>query len=834
METPYQEIVASDYSQPSLHRDQKLQLECSKNSAVECVESATGSADCLITNNEQKHEHPYVLLANDDENYFKAPCQDSMASDCLLPLLDGVQELESELPKQSDLQCFELFAEASDSLTSKNNQISEESVHDESSKNRKNSYPELSSISCAVQFTDTHLEGSSIEQDIYTSPNAESSKLYHSCEEIVDDGESNCNCPTTDDALSHVTCSNIQHARETDVPLEASSLGKEGGNTSLADPLVAKPDEVAEVPNSNFYKSLTVDALSLGLPSMGTQKEATGSQETLIQLHTGPCTSDPKKLWVKDLNLMKRTHDETLDRSDLWSNNVLSVQDFDLSKMHQQPDLLQRSHGICCVQTEAKDEALTSGVSFIQKRSTNGASIGLDTTSNFSSEMHDRAIVHLRTNLEERNMKNKAIFATENTRVQQAYIRGDKGTLDLISPAFEEEDEEFQIDEEDAVSLRNALLAEKKMLALLETELENERNAAAIATSEAMAMISRLQEEKSTMQLEAAQLQRMAEEKADYDEQAITLLKDLLIKRETEKHALEKELELYREKLMLEKTSIVDKNKDLLVVPFTRSTSERKIVDKNKDLLVVPFTRSTSERKINEVGAAFLLDEENHRQEVVPLVDEVCNSEKTFQKKQSTVHEENAVQPGESTESRRPQNCFVKDVVDTDDEEGSSCCFSRQISGQHHSHHELEVMSESIFTADDDGETRFILERLRVIEEELRELRKLDGERAQWKSSDAEYLNGCSSDRAGPGHIREAEAGLDSGESGHGIVLQLPLHDVYEVQCAPSQERIEIPEETRHPPKDALYHSLAPAMDPQNSGSMTSTIKSFLAACGKT
>ncbi|MCO5566996.1 hypothetical protein L7F22_020679 [Adiantum nelumboides] len=50
------------------------------------------------------------------------------------------------------------------------------------------------------------------------------------------------------------------------------------------------------------------------------------------------------------------------------------------------------------------------------------------------------------------------------------------------------------------------------MLTALETELENERNAAAVATSEAMAMISRLQVEKSAMQLEVAQLQRRKEE----------------------------------------------------------------------------------------------------------------------------------------------------------------------------------------------------------------------------------------------------------------------------------------------------------------------------------
>ncbi|MCO5575228.1 hypothetical protein L7F22_029026 [Adiantum nelumboides] len=80
------------------------------------------------------------------------------------------------------------------------------------------------------------------------------------------------------------------------------------------------------------------------------------------------------------------------------------------------------------------------------------------------------------------------------------------------------------------------------MMVALETELEKERNAVAIATSKTMAMISRLQEEKSAMQLVAAQLQRMAEEKSEYDGHAMALLKEILFKPETEKHALEKNL----------------------------------------------------------------------------------------------------------------------------------------------------------------------------------------------------------------------------------------------------------------------------------------------------
>ena len=89
--------------------------------------------------------------------------------------------------------------------------------------------------------------------------------------------------------------------------------------------------------------------------------------------------------------------------------------------------------------------------------------------------------------------------------------------------------------EEGLNSLKEALKVERATLASLEAELENERNASAIATSEAMAMISRLQEEKSVMQMEVAQLQRMFEEKANYDGEAITFLKESLLKRERER-----------------------------------------------------------------------------------------------------------------------------------------------------------------------------------------------------------------------------------------------------------------------------------------------------------
>ncbi|KAL5986612.1 hypothetical protein ACLOJK_014945 [Asimina triloba] len=77
-------------------------------------------------------------------------------------------------------------------------------------------------------------------------------------------------------------------------------------------------------------------------------------------------------------------------------------------------------------------------------------------------------------------------------------------------------------------------------------ELEEERNAAAISTNQAMAMINRLQKEKATMQMEALQYQRMMEEQAEYDQEALQKLNDLLTEKEKEVQDLEAELEDYR------------------------------------------------------------------------------------------------------------------------------------------------------------------------------------------------------------------------------------------------------------------------------------------------
>ena len=82
--------------------------------------------------------------------------------------------------------------------------------------------------------------------------------------------------------------------------------------------------------------------------------------------------------------------------------------------------------------------------------------------------------------------------------------------------------------------LKNIIKIESQALAALYHDLEAERNASAMATKETMAMITRLQEEKATIQLEARQYQRMAEERATHDQEAIDMLKELIAKYENQ------------------------------------------------------------------------------------------------------------------------------------------------------------------------------------------------------------------------------------------------------------------------------------------------------------
>ncbi|OEL32270.1 hypothetical protein BAE44_0006714 [Dichanthelium oligosanthes] len=100
-----------------------------------------------------------------------------------------------------------------------------------------------------------------------------------------------------------------------------------------------------------------------------------------------------------------------------------------------------------------------------------------------------------------------------------------------------------EVDGENSLeNVKKQLELNKKSMAALYKEIEEERSASAVAASQTMAMINRLQEEKAAMQMEALQYLRMMEEQADHDHEAIQNLHDLLTEREKELLDLDAEL----------------------------------------------------------------------------------------------------------------------------------------------------------------------------------------------------------------------------------------------------------------------------------------------------
>ncbi|XP_076935835.1 putative myosin-binding protein 6 [Bidens hawaiensis] len=87
--------------------------------------------------------------------------------------------------------------------------------------------------------------------------------------------------------------------------------------------------------------------------------------------------------------------------------------------------------------------------------------------------------------------------------------------------------------------LRRQVEHDKKLMGVLYKELEEERNASAVATNQAMAMITRLQEEKAALYTEALQSLRMMEEQAEYDNEALQKANDIIEEKDKQIQELE-------------------------------------------------------------------------------------------------------------------------------------------------------------------------------------------------------------------------------------------------------------------------------------------------------
>uniref|UniRef100_A0A1J3CHA9 GTD-binding domain-containing protein n=1 Tax=Noccaea caerulescens TaxID=107243 RepID=A0A1J3CHA9_NOCCA len=137
------------------------------------------------------------------------------------------------------------------------------------------------------------------------------------------------------------------------------------------------------------------------------------------------------------------------------------------------------------------------------------------------------------------------------------------------------------------------LAEERAARAALALELEKERNAAASAADEALSMILRLQEEKASIEMEARQYQRMVEEKSAFDAEEMVILKEILLRREKEKHFLEKEVDTYRQ-MFLETEPRFDDMETADISIFGSQMDGRVLALGNKSMLLGDYEKTDS------------------------------------------------------------------------------------------------------------------------------------------------------------------------------------------------------------------------------------------------
>ncbi|XP_073273686.1 probable myosin-binding protein 5 [Primulina huaijiensis] len=142
-------------------------------------------------------------------------------------------------------------------------------------------------------------------------------------------------------------------------------------------------------------------------------------------------------------------------------------------------------------------------------------------------------------------------------------------SLSLVGSSYESLDEIsfYGAEGESTVDrLKREVEKYRRCVDILFRELEEERNAAAIAANQAMAMITRLQEQKAAFRMEALQYLRVLEEQAEYVSEELERTNDLLAEKEDELQALKTELELGVNAFLYE-SSVDDPHREILKVP---------------------------------------------------------------------------------------------------------------------------------------------------------------------------------------------------------------------------------------------------------------------------
>lgn len=123
-------------------------------------------------------------------------------------------------------------------------------------------------------------------------------------------------------------------------------------------------------------------------------------------------------------------------------------------------------------------------------------------------------------------------------------------SANLIGCAMDESSRGHSMAETDVAALKEALFVQHQLMQKLHVELEEEREASATATSEALSMILRLQGEKAAVKMEANQYRRMTDEKLHHIEETLAVLEELLYCKEMEVASLLFQIEAYKHKML--------------------------------------------------------------------------------------------------------------------------------------------------------------------------------------------------------------------------------------------------------------------------------------------
>ncbi|XP_019241312.1 PREDICTED: myosin-binding protein 2-like isoform X2 [Nicotiana attenuata] len=312
--------------------------------------------------------------------------------------------------------------------------------------------------------------------------------------------------------------------------------------------------------------------------------------------------------------------------------------------------------------------------------------------------------------------------------------------------------------------LKSALKAERKALHSLYTELEEERSASAVAASQTMAMINRLQEEKAAMQMEALQYQRMMEEQSEYDQEALQLMNELMVKREREKQELEKELEAYRKRLLeyeaKEKMRMLKRSKDSST--YSSEDSDGLSIDLNQEAKEDDsfFCHQQGMNHSTPVGAVINLEESlvDFEEERMAILEQL----KILEERLVSLDDEDA----KHFEDVRLMEDSYQDNGNHIEEDSHANGFFKEINGKHHHIHERRIviakgkrllpLFDSMSDENGDGTLNgvhdFDLENKKLaVEQELDHLH----ERLQSLEADREFLKNCVSS------LKKGDKGMD-------------------------------------------------------------------------